>query len=172
MLPIPAISIQTKILIVISVFLIGMGTGWRVCNAFNASDQLQSTNHALEVGQDLHKDSVKIVDKRDDQAEKERIVYRTIYRRINDEATDRVCFSSNSLSLWNAAITGADQYRRKPDEEAARADASGGEEASERDILTNAAENFEACRLNSIDHLALIDKVRSLQGKMCVCGGR
>ena len=79
-----------------------------------------------------------------------------------------MCFAdAESLSLWNRAIAGADTIRAEPAREATEnADVI----ATVEQVLTNAAENFETCNSNAIKHNALIDKVDSLQGKMCVCG--
>ena len=72
-----------------------------------------------------------------------------------------MCFSPESLSLWNRAIAGADSNRAEPTREAAAIDT-----ATSKQILSNASDNFETCNSNSVKHNALIDKIDTLKGKM------
>jgi len=166
MFPLPVLSWQTKLIVIAGIFLIGVASGGRVHSWMVDADEKDSIEQGLQTTTELHKDSAKIIKQRDAKEDEVRVVYRTIYQRINDAPSDRVCFTPDSLKLWNDAIAGADSHRPKPAEAAEPADPIG---ASEKDILRNGAENFEKCRINSLFHNALIDKVESLDGKMCVC---
>ena len=37
-------------------------------------------------------------------------------------------------------------------------------------VLSNAADNFETCNLNAIDHDRLVDVLNIYKGRMCICG--
>lgn len=70
---------------------------------------------------------------------KERIVYQTIKDKINDIKTDNVCFSPDSLSLWNASISGT-----VPKDTPRIAEApTGTNTATSKELLDNANQNFE-----------------------------
>jgi hypothetical protein len=167
MFPLPILSWQTKLIIVLGVFLIGVASGWRVHSWRVDAQAASQMKQDLDVQGELHDDSARIVKARDEAEVKERVVYRTIYRSIPNETDNRVCFTPDALSLWNDAIAGADTHRREP---AGTTGENGPVGATDRDLLYNATENFERCNRNSRNHSALIDKVQSLKGKMCVCG--
>jgi hypothetical protein len=70
---------------------------------------------------------------------KERVVYQTIKDKINDIKTDNVCFSPESLSLWNASISGT-----VPKDTAGTTEATTGTDtATSKELLDNANQNFE-----------------------------
>lgn len=108
-----------------------------------------------------------------------RTVYKTIREKIYDQNDQSVCFTAESLSMWNSAIgANTDLYRRKPAGETETTDTAQGDQegnpgediiATVEDTLINATDNFETCTDNSVKHLALIERVRSLQGNMCYC---
>lgn len=115
-----------------------------------------------------------------DKAEKtQRIqyVYKTITKEINALDDDRVCFTADSLKLWNSAIAGADTHRREPAGAASQDDAADAEDQSDnaevvatvKEVLANAADNYETCNKNSVKHQTLINEIRLLQPNMCVC---
>jgi hypothetical protein len=163
---IKALWSKYQVYFLIAIVVASFTAGWTVHmwkEGYFDNEQLKDD---IKVSEKENKTSDRIIGQRDQVEIKERVVYRTIFKRIENETSDNVCFSPNSLSLWNSAIAGADSHRPKP-EETPPADGAAG--ASEKDILRNAAENFERCNANFRDHNALIDKVESLEGKMCYC---
>lgn len=160
-------TLQTKLLIAIGLLLAGFATGWQVHGWKYDAAESNQIKQDIKQGAKIAEESAPIITKRDEAKDNTVIVYRTIKERINAEPDNRVCFTNDSLSMWNDAIAGADSDRSKPAEKADTVEAT----ATVREVLNNAADNFETCNLNSLDHNALIDKVESLKGKMCVCNG-
>lgn len=161
------ISWQTKLIVFVAALAISFTAGWRVHEKFEQANTVPVIKQAIKTNTKLQKKSDQIVEKKLAKEQEVRIVYRTIHERIDNAPSDRVCFSPESLSMWNDAISaGADTHRPKPQGKAG-GDAAAG--ASEKDILRNATTNFEICNRNSIRHNALIDQVEALEGKMCVC---
>lgn len=157
---------QIKLAALLVALAVSFGAGWQVHSWRVDAQANAQTNKGIDKSIEDHKNTIEIVTKRDDKEIKERVIYRTIREKINEVPTDNVCFSPESLSLWNDAIKGADTDRAKSTKETAAVDPVA---ATEKDILRNAAENFETCRVNSLNHSALIDKVESLKGQMCYC---
>jgi len=136
--------------------------GWRI--DANSNNQVKK-DIAVVTKIDETIDGI-ISDSQDIQT-KTRTVYRTIYKDIQNENenADNICFSPDALRLWNSAVAGADTHQQEPARATSQTDT-----ASTRDVLENAAQNFEICNGNAIKHNALIDVVESLNDKMCVCG--
>ncbi|MFL9610170.1 hypothetical protein ACKF11_08815 [Methylobacillus sp. Pita2] len=153
----------------LAVFLVGIALGWQVQGWRKDARQAHGITQAPKTAQKLTTESVKIETKKQEHLQQTRIVYRTIRERINDAPDHRVCFDDNAVRLWNDAIAGADLYRPEPAGETRETDTTEVVEATTTEILNNAANNYETCNANSIKHNALIDKIESLQGKMCVC---
>lgn len=172
------ITWQTKLIAVLSLCAICFALGWRVHGWKTKADLTHTIAKAEKTRHSDEKKQGDIVnDKQDAQAEV-KIIYRTIREKIHDQNDQSVCFTAESLQLWNAAIgANTDLHRRKPAGEAETADnnerqqSEAGQDivATVTDTLTNATDNFEICTDNSVKHLALIERVRSLQGKMCYC---
>jgi hypothetical protein len=160
------LSWQTKLIIFLAALAISFTAGWRVHSWKTDAAAVGAVETVIQANTKLNKESGAIVEKMQAEEQQVRIVYRTIHERIDNAPSDRVCFSPESLSMWNDAIAGADSHRQKP---AGAAGGTGAAEASEKDILRNGTTNFEKCKRNNILHNALIDKVESLEGKMCVC---
>lgn len=156
---------QVKALALIALAVICFGSGWTVHRWKVDASANNQVNKDLKAADGIAKEGDVIIGAKQEAEQKERVVYRTIYKEINDANNNNICFTSDSLQLWNKSIAGADPVRAKPVTEAGEDDT-----ATVKEVLTNAAENFEICRDNSIKHNALIDKAESLQGKMCVCG--
>lgn len=148
---------------------IGFASGWQVHSWKVGAAEGQSIKQALKVAQELNVKADKIVEAKLEQEQAVRVVYRTIRERVKDVQDDRVCFTSESLSLWNDAIAGADTHRSEPAGEAGKDDPPEIEQATTKDILDNAATNYEICNSNSVKHNALIDAVASISGKVCSC---
>ncbi len=99
----------------------------------------------------------------------------TIREKINDQNDNRICFTSESIKLWNDAISGENSHRSEP---VAKIDTAGSANngkdnaevvASVKQVLTNASENYQICNENAIKHDALVDVLEVYKGKMCVC---
>lgn len=148
---------------------LGFSSGWQVHSWKVGAAEGQSIKQGLKVAQELNVKADKIVETKIEQEQAIKIVYRTIRERVKDVQDDRVCFTGESLSLWNDAIAGADQNRSEPAREAGETPAPPAKEATVTEILDNAAMNYEICNSNSVKHNALIDEVNSLKGGMCVC---
>ncbi|MDT7849904.1 hypothetical protein Q9292_09800 [Methylophilus sp. VKM B-3414] len=172
------ISWQTKLIAIAALCIASFATGWRVHGWKTKADLTHTIAKAEKTRQSDEGQQANIVtDKQDAQAEV-KIIYRTIREKIHDQNDQSVCFTAESLQLWNAAIgANTDLHRRKPAGEAEAADTAERQQgqtgrdlvATVTDTLTNATDNFEICTDNSVKHLALIERVRSLQGKMCYC---
>ncbi len=147
---------------------IGFTCGWQVQGWKKDAKQARGITKAEKTAQKLNTESVKIETKKQEQLQQTRIVYRTIRERINDAPDHRVCFDDNAVRLWNDAIAGADLYRPEPAGAARETDTTQFVEATTTEILNNAANNYETCNANSIKHNALIDKIESLQGRVCL----
>lgn len=166
------IPTQLKAGLLIAAIFLAFVTGWQVHSWKVASDHQESTKTAINESVKDTEKSGEIIAKAESNLGKEEIVYRTIYkenRHVQD--ADHVCFSNESLSLWNRAIAGSDSDRPKPDATPGTAEPATATEqtATVEDVLTSGAENFQTCRKNAIRHNALIDKIESLAGKMCYC---
>ena len=157
---------QLKLLLIAATFAAGTATGWQIHGWKFKAAQGVSITQAKKTSRTLAEKTEKIIETKQKQESEAKIVYRTIYKEIAAKNDDRICFDAESLSLWNRAIGGADYHRAEPVRETTENDAI---VADVEEVLTNATENFEACNGNIIKHNALIDKVESLKGKMCVC---
>lgn len=161
-------SLQVKLLIAGGLFLAGLATGWLVHGWKTDAGATKVINAQVTQATTLQRESAPIIEKKVEALQKTQIVYRTIKEKVYEKNDDRICFDADSLSLWNSAIAGADSDRAEPVREAAENDTV---VANVEEVLINAADNFETCNNNNIKHEALISKIKSLDGKMCVCGG-
>lgn len=183
----PAVPLETKLLIAAALLLAGFATGWQVHSWKVGAAQAKQVRQDVKTAAKIADESAQIITQRDEAKENTITIYRTIKEKIHAQNDRRMCFGADALSLWNAAIAGANQYRAEPAETpetndptnpTVQADSSTKATAPEpvsinvQQVLSNAADNFETCHQNSIDHNALIDRVESLKGKMCVCGGQ
>jgi hypothetical protein len=166
---------QTKLVAIIAVAAIAFAAGWRVHGWKTDAGVTHTIAKAEKTRQIDEKKQADIVIGKQGQQDKVKIIYRTIREKIHDQKNQSVCFTAESLQLWNAAIgANSDIYRPEPAAEAATPDPAESQQAADaiatvEDTLTNATDNFEICTDNSIKHLALIERVRSLQGRMCYC---
>lgn len=164
------LSLSTKAFLILSVFLSGFYAGWQIHGWKKDAGQARSTKTQIKTATALANESKPIIEKKVAEEQKTQIVYRTIREKIYEKNDTGICFDAESLKLWNDAIAGADNYRSKPARTPATDDAAERYVANVEQVLSNAADNFETCNRNSIKHNALIEKVESLQGKICVCG--
>ena len=163
---ISGLSLQIKAAIIGILILGAFVAGWQVHGWKTDAGIANGINRDLKTSHTLGTQAEKIIEAKQVKEQEIKIVYRDIYHKIREQADDRICFTHDSLQLWNAAITGADSNRTKP---AGEATENAAVIATVEEVLTNAAENFETCNSNSVKHNALIDKIDALKGKMCVC---
>lgn len=163
---ITGLSANIKLGLIAALVLAAFVAGWTVQGWKTDSGIARGIDRDLKTSQTLNTQSEKIIETKQAKEREIKIVYRDIYHKIHEQADDRICFTHDSLQLWNAAITGADSNRTEPVGEATE---NAAVVSTVEEVLTNAAENFETCNSNSVKHNALIDKINTLKGKMCVC---
>lgn len=147
MIPIPAIPLPYKIIglltITVSVFAYGYHRGFLSSEKDNASANLKALetfNAQIKAKDAVLRELVKHSQTK--QVEKE-IVYQEIERKIEDATDDRVCFSHDSLSLWNDAISASVTV---PKATAGTPQVSGAtDSATDEEVLRNAVKNFKTC---------------------------
>ena len=158
------LSLQIKALLIAGIAIASFTGGWKVHGWRTDAKQGHSIAKQVKTGQALTNASEPIIITKIEKEKEIKYVYRDIKEKIHAINDDRVCFSPESLSLWNRAIAGADSNRAEPVREATAIDT-----VTSKQILSNASDNFETCNSNSVKHNALIDKIDTLKGKMCVC---
>lgn len=176
---------QTKVVALLALVAVSFAAGWRV----HGWKTDASVNHTIakveKTRQSDEKEQGAIVNDKEKKQDEVKVIYETIREKVYVQDDQSVCFTAESLQLWNAAIgANRDLHRRESPGEAEAAKAAGTEQeenvgsadesdqapvATVRDTLSSGVDNFEICTDNSVKHLALIDRVRSLQGKMCYC---
>lgn len=164
------LSLQNKVIMIAGVFLAGFGMGWQIHGWKTDANLANDLNTQINQATALQRESVPIIEQKIAAEQQTKIVYRTIKEKIYEKEDTRICFDAESLSLWNNAIAGTDSHRAEPVRETAENEATEGYIANVEQILVNAADNFETCNMNIIKHEALIKKIETLDGKMCVCG--
>lgn len=181
----PPYSGQTKLIALATLCVVFFLAGWTVhgwktdAGLARSITATEKTRYSDEGAQGV------IVNDKLEKQEAVRTVFKTIKEKVYVQDDRAVCFTDESLQLWNSAIgANADIHRRESTGGAEATEISEAEQkeiasksnepgddpvATVRDVLINATDNFEICTDNSVKHLALIDRVRSLQGKMCYC---
>lgn len=165
-------SVQFQLAVLALALLAGFIGGWRVHAWKTDASLYQSINRIEKTRQNDTAQAGKIIDANEKTKEVIRYVYKTVYRQAEAlPDADNICFSADSLSLWNESIAAANRHRQEPAAapETDDAVAAGELVATVEQVIKNASDNFEACALNSADHNALIDRIESLNGKMCYC---
>ena len=163
---ISGLSLQIKALLIVGIAIASFTGGWKVHGWRSDAKQGHSITKQVKTSQALSNEAKTIIQTKIVKEREIQYVYRDIKNKISNLDDNRVCFTAESLSLWNAAIAGAntDNNRAKPAGTTASTDT-----ASAKEVIANAADNFETCNYNSVKHNALIDKIETLDGKMCVC---
>lgn len=165
-------SVQFQLAVLALALLAGFLGGWRIHAWKTDASLYQSINRIEKTRQNDTTQAGKINDAKEKTKEVIRYVYKTAYRNADAlPDANNICFSADSLSLWNESIASANRHRQEPAAEAKAADTaeSSAIVATVEEVVKNGIENFEACALNSADHHALIDRIESLEGKMCYC---
>jgi hypothetical protein len=163
------LSLQVKACFIAAVFVGGFMLGWAVHGWKTDAGQARSINSQIKTATTLQNESAPIIEKKIADLDNTRVVYRTIKEKVYEKNDTGICFDAESLSLWNRAIAGADSHRPEPDRAAAEPDTTERYVANVEQVLSNAADNYEICNGNKIKHNALLDKLETLKGKMCVC---
>lgn len=163
-------SLQTKAFLIGAVFIAGFMLGWTVHGWKTDAGQARSLNSQIKTATALQNQSAPIIEKKTEHLNNTRVVYRTIKEKVYEKNDTGICFDAESLSLWNRAIAGADSNRSEPNGAAAESDTAERYVANVEQVLSNATDNYEICNSNKIKHNALLDKLETLKGKMCVCG--
>ena len=158
------LSLQIKALLIVGIAITSFTGGWKVHGWRTDAKQGHSIKGQIKTAIALANDSKTIIETKIVKEKEIKYVYRDIRNENNTLDDNRICFSPESLSLWNRNIAGSDSDRA----ELARAPAST-DTASAKEVIANAADNFETCNSNSVKHNALIDKIETLEGKMCIC---
>ena len=160
-------SLQTKALLIGAVLIAGFVAGWQVHGWKTDAAQGNALGKQIKQSTTLQNESKPIIEKKIADLQKTEVIYKTIREKVYEKNDTGICFDAQSLSLWNDAIAGADSDRSEPSRAPTENEAV---IANVEEVLINASYNFETCNKNIIKHNALINKVESLQGKMCVCG--
>jgi hypothetical protein len=160
-------SLQTKLLLILSLCITSFISGWEVHGWKFSHDQAHSIASAKKTRENAVSKVDKIVDRVEQKDVETKIVYKTIRERIENENDNRICFADqHALSLWNDAIAGTNTHRSEPSAEVGENEAL---VATVEQVLINAADNFETCNRNADKHDALVDAINVYKGKMCVC---
>ena len=159
-------GLQIKIFLILGLAIASFAGGWKVHGWQTDSKKVSSVTKQVKTAQGITKDAEPIVITNIVKQREIQYVYRTLKDKIHDLDDNRVCFTAESLSLWNRNITGSNTDSDRA--ESAGAPAST-DTASAKEVLLNASDNFEKCNSNSVIHNSLLDKLDTLKNKMCVC---
>jgi hypothetical protein len=159
------LSTQIKAGLIIAVAVGSFIGGWTVHGWKTDAGIARGIDKQLSTATGLGRKAEGIIEHKQDTEKEIQYVYRDVVKKIYELPADHVCFTNDSLQLWNRAIAGADNDRAKPAGETTEDDTV----ATVKEVLLNAASNYQICNSNSNKHNALIDKLDTLKGKMCVC---
>lgn len=164
------LSLQVKAFLIAGLLLAGFLLGWTVHGWKTDASLTRSINAQQKTATALQQQSEPIINEKIAKLAETRVVYRTIKEKVYEKNDTGICFDAESLSLWNDAIAGADSHRSEPVRETRESDSAERYVANVEQVLSNAVDNIEICSSNKIKHNALLDKLETLKGKMCVCG--
>lgn len=167
------INWQTKLIAIAALVFVSFAAGWRVHAWRTDAALVHSINRTEKTRQNDIVQAEKIVKTVEIVKEEIRYVTKETIKEIPAlPDSDSVCFTHDSLSLWNKSISATNQLGTNTDDKAKAAETVETDSeivATVAEVLTNAAENNAICAENRANHNALIDRVESLQGKMCYC---
>ena len=133
-------TIQQKLIALAVLLAVSFGAGWTIngwryeASEKQALEKLAASNKTLD---EVSREYVRLYNERKAET---KIIYREIIKEIPNVTDNRVCFAdAAALSLWNQALEGrvSGPAAGTPDK------ASGTSEVTDREVLENAAENFE-----------------------------
>jgi hypothetical protein len=174
---------KTKLIAMAALCVAFFLAGWVVHDWKTDASVARSIPKAQKTAQKLQNKADVIVDQGIKDKEVIREVIRTVKEKIYVQNDQSVCFSNESLKLWNDAIAaGSDSHRSEPAAEVTAAnpvkresDQESGQQpgtevvATVEQVLINATDNFEVCKLNADDHDKLVDVLNIYKGRMCIC---
>jgi hypothetical protein len=165
------IPTQFKIAAIAVIAFVSFAAGWRVHAWRTDAALVHSINRTEKTRQNDIVQADKIVKTVEVEKEVIRYVTNTIIKEIPAlPDADSVCFTHESLGMWNRSISAANSYRPSADAKTEAIETADSEEvATVKEVLINAAENNAVCGENAANHNALIDRLESLDGKMCYC---
>jgi hypothetical protein len=164
------LSTPVKIYLMAGLAIAAFMLGWTVHDWKTDAGQARSLDSQIKTATTLQNASAPIIEKKAADLAETRVVYRTIKEKVYEKNDNRICFDAESLSLWNRAIEGANSDRSESDGASGKDDSTERYIATTEQVLINAADNYDICNSNNIKHNALLDKLETLKGKMCVCG--
>lgn len=175
------LSWQTKVIATAALCAVFFLAGWTTHGWKTDAVQARSIPKAIKTAQSVQKAQVPIVEAKQKEIVRTEIVYKTIKEKIYENNDQRICFADTTAwQLYNSAIIGSDLHRSESSgetagNEAAERQKSDGDENSQivatvTDVLSNATDNYETCRKNSLKHNALIDAVNVIKNSLCYCG--
>lgn len=176
----PPYTWQTRIIATAALCAVFFLAGWTTHGWKTDAVQARSIPKAIKTAQAVQKEQAPIVEKKQAELVRTEIVYKTIKEKIYENNDQRICFADTTAwQLYNSAIIGSDLHRSESPgattgNETAKGQEGDGDENSQivatvTDVLSNATDNYETCRKNSVKHNALIDAVNGFKDKMCVC---
>jgi hypothetical protein len=129
---------QSKLIIAIATIVVSFGAGWKVHSWKTDAAEKARVEEQLALKEAYDVLSREVVKKYNEKEAKTVIEYRTIKGKIDDVTDNRICFAdNNALSLWNNALNGVSSTPTGTTEETTRTS------ATDKEVITNAIENFE-----------------------------
>lgn len=144
---------QYKLILIAVAIALAFSMGWKVNSwRYDAieKDRLEQIAELKDKAEQVGRELVKAQQVK--QAEQV-IVYRTIKKEIPNVTDNRICFAdANALSLWNNALNGMSKAATGTTETSSSTNT-----ATDRQIITNAIDNFEQYKQVRNQLNALID---------------
>jgi hypothetical protein len=125
----------------LGLFLYGYFKGVEITENAQAAKDRNDLLSIIEERDELEAKLAALEAKRQTKEVETRIVYRDIERKIEDATDNRICFTGESLSLWNEAIAGKSTVQAASGTPPPVPGAVGS--ATDEDVLRNAVTNFE-----------------------------
>ena len=120
------LSLQIKALLIVGIAITSFYGGWQLHGWRSDAKQWHSITKQVKTSQSLANDAKTIIQTKIVKEKEIQYVYRTLKDKIHALDDNRVCFTPESLSLWNSAIAGAntDSDRAEPTRAPASTDRS------------------------------------------------
>lgn len=151
------------VVLCLAFFGYGYYKGVQITENKQAAKELEDLVKVQEERDSLEAELRTLESKRQENEVETRVVYRNIERKIDDATDDRICFTSDSLSLWNEAIAGKSTV---PKDTAAPAQIPGAaDSATDKDILQNAVANFEIAQRYRQQIIDIIEADKVIHGE-------
>ena len=148
------------LLIAIAIALtVGMFSGYKITSwRYDAelSEQLKAEAKLTKKYQEQVKAAAKALQEKSAETE---IIYRTIKEKVYVTTTNSVCFGTDAVRVWNAAIEAVSPETTRTSEKTSRSDPSQG--ATDREVLENHVENAKLWKEQRDQLNAIIDFVEN-----------